>query len=102
MSGLSWDGTGSHTRVFPLDLDGTGTEDAKLTEDRYEVFVNGELIGHKTLLNQNDRLKDIDDFLKKEGYTYFTAQVNGDHYEITADVEGKDIQDALKVYLNNR
>ncbi|MFS0863050.1 hypothetical protein [Fredinandcohnia sp. 179-A 10B2 NHS] len=101
MSGLSWDGTGSHTRIFPLDSD--SFDNAKLTEDRYEVFVNGELVGNKTLLNQNDSLTDIDDFLRAKGFSTYTTTQNGDHYDIqVSEVERKDIKDTLQVYLNNR
>lgn len=83
----------------------TGTrnanEGAKLFEDRYEVYVNNDFVGYKTLLNQNDTLMDVDDFLKNQGLGQFQSNLEGDHYHIDAQ-DGETIKGALNVYLDNR
>ncbi|MCA1032167.1 hypothetical protein LCL95_14110 [Bacillus timonensis] len=76
---------------------------SKINEDRYEVFVNDELIGHKTLSNPSDKLSDVDDFLKQQGFQSFSSSVEGDHYHIKADDQDRDdIEEAISVYLSNR
>jgi hypothetical protein len=74
----------------------------KLSADQYGVYVNGDFVGSKTLHNQNDTLSDIDDFLRMQGFTEFSASVEGDHYEIQANGQVDDIANALSVYFNNR
>ncbi len=78
-------------------------DNAKLMEDRYEIYVNNDLVGNKTLLNQNDTLEDVDDFLKQQGIKNFHSSLEGDHYRIdTSDEYIDEIKNALSVYLNNR
>ncbi len=77
-------------------------DDTKLEHDRYEVFVNNKLIGHKTLQNQGEQLSDIDDFLKQSGYNDFSAYQEGDHYLINAKGQDQEIVNALQVYFQNR
>ncbi|WP_102263847.1 hypothetical protein [Mesobacillus jeotgali] len=74
----------------------------KLNEDQYEVFVNDDFIGQKSLKNQGENLSDIDDFLKQQGISDFTASLDGDHYKIKTDGSNEEITGALKVYFNNR
>lgn len=82
------------------DLDaGAGV---KLNEDTYEVFVNGNFVGRKTLKNQGENLSDIDDFLRKQGFSDFTTSVDGDHYMIEVRNQEDNFADALSVYFNNR
>lgn len=77
--------------------------DAKLNEDTYELYVNNELIGHKTLLNQVDSLKDVDDFIIRQGIKEFSSELEGDHYNIQANHDvAIQIRDILNVYCNNR
>lgn len=74
----------------------------KLNEDQYDVYVNDDLIGQKSLKNQGENLSDIDDFLKQQGITDFTASLDGDHYTIKTDGSNEEITGALHVYFNNR
>jgi hypothetical protein len=74
----------------------------KLTEDQYEVFVNGTFVGRKSLKNQGEKLSDIDDFLRNQGINDFSSSLDGDHYTIDANTQSNDITDALSVYFHNR
>ncbi|MCH1626162.1 hypothetical protein [Fredinandcohnia quinoae] len=104
MSGISWGGYGTNNRVIPIgSVEDEDNTDMKLNEDRYEVFVNGDFAGQKTLRNQSDSVTDVDDFLRKEGLTSFTTNLDGDHYQIEAENdEGAKIKAALEVYFQNR
>ncbi|WEG13054.1 hypothetical protein PU629_01470 [Pullulanibacillus sp. KACC 23026] len=76
--------------------------DMKLEHDRYEVYVNGDFVGIKTLLTQNEEVTDLNDFLREQGIKAFQAKTNGDHYEIHTDKMEEPIKDALQVYLQTR
>ncbi|GAA0341847.1 hypothetical protein GCM10008967_35300 [Bacillus carboniphilus] len=76
--------------------------DVKLNEDRYEVFVNGNFVGYKTLTNEGDQLSDIDDFLREQGHEGFTSSLDGDHYIIQTEQKEEDLSRALSVYFHNR
>jgi hypothetical protein len=82
------------------DID--SSSDVKLTEDQYEVYVNGNFVGRKTLKTQGEDLSDIDDFLRNQGFSDFTTSVDGDHYSIHVDHQDDDLSNALSVYFNNR
>ena len=89
--------------LFNFDALSGDENNAKLNEDRYELYVNSQYIGNKTLLNAGDKLSDVDDFLKAQGFSNFTSKLNGDHYEIEAAADDQNgIQDALSVYVRNR
>jgi hypothetical protein len=89
--------------VLPLiSLNQDAESDVKLSEDQYEVYVNGNLVGHKTLKTQGENLTDIDDFLRNQGFNNFSTSVDGDHYMIHVDNQDGDISNALSVYFNNR
>jgi hypothetical protein len=89
--------------MLPLiNVDIDSNSDVKLNEDQYEVYVNGVLVGHKTLKTQGEDLSDIDDFLRNQGFSDFITSVDGDHYTIHVDHQDDDISDALSVYFNNR
>lgn len=82
------------------DFDGHST--SKLSHDRYEVYVNGDYVGQKTLLNQIDDITDVNDFLRTHGLSNFKAHLDGDRYDIYAGREGNKIRDALSIYFQNR
>jgi hypothetical protein len=90
--------------VFGFDgAQGNNGNTAKLNEDRYELYVNNHLVGNKTLLNESDKIDDVDDFLKTQGFTNFKTNLDGDHYQIEASAEDRQgMIDALSVYVNNR
>jgi hypothetical protein len=73
----------------------------KLSEDRYEIYVNDDFVGYKTLFNSNDKLNDVNDFLTSQGIKNFQTQLEGDHYYVRATETDK-IKDALNVYCHNR
>ena len=85
-----------------IGVDRDANSDVKLNEDQYEVFVNGDFVGRKTLKTQGEDLSDIDDFLRNQGFSDFTTSVDGDHYKIHVDRKDDDISNALSVYFNNR
>jgi hypothetical protein len=76
--------------------------DTKLNHDRYEVYVNGDFIGYKTLLTQSEELDDINFFLHEHGFNQFQTQEDGDHYNIETDSSSDNLKQALHVYLQNR
>lgn len=75
--------------------------DGKLQDDRYEIYVNDEFVGYKTLLNQSDSIEDVDDFLKQQGTKEFTGQLDGNHYYIQTN-DANNVKDVLRVYCHNR
>jgi hypothetical protein len=94
---------GNNNGFLPLinaNLD--SQSNVKLTEDRYEVFVNGNFVGHKSLKNPGEQLSDIDGFLQSQGLNDFSSSLDGDHYQIQTNERDGDITDALSVYFNNR
>jgi hypothetical protein len=90
------------SNLFGIGVENGGNT-AKINEDRYELYVNNHLVGNKSLLNQSDKIDDVDDFLKTQGFTNFKTNLDGDHYQIEAsDEDRQGIIDALSVYVNNR
>jgi hypothetical protein len=94
---------GNNNGFLPLinaNLD--SQSNVKLTEDRYEVFVNGNFVGHKSLKTPGEQLSDIDGFLQSQGLNNFSSSLDGDHYQIETNGQDGDITNALSVYFNNR
>jgi hypothetical protein len=85
-----------------LNASSNNEPDMKLTEDRYEVFVNGNFVGHKSLKTPGEQLSDIDGFLQSQGLNNFSSSLDGDHYQIETNGQDGDITNALSVYFNNR
>lgn len=79
-------------------------DSVKLSEDRYEVFVDGKFVGEKTLYAQNEDFHDVGDFLNKEGFNNVQIEQNGDHILIHAanHNEAVSMRKVLEVYLKNR
>ncbi|MGM0845568.1 MAG: hypothetical protein ACQEUT_11365 [Bacillota bacterium] len=77
-------------------------EEMKLHHDSYEIYVNKDFLGKKTLLNQSDKLTDVDDFLRSNGIESFESSLEGDHYYITPHEKKDQLVKALEVYLKNR
>lgn len=78
--------------------------DTKLNHDRYDVYVNGEFVGNKTLLTQSESISDVNDFLQTQGYQNFEAKLDGDHYEFQVDDNeaSSGMKEALQIYLQSR
>lgn len=87
---------------LPINLENDSENNVKLNEDQYDVYVNGDLVGKKTLKTQGEDLSDIDDFLRNQGIKNFTTSLEGDHYVIQTDQLNTELTDALSVYFNNR
>lgn len=79
-----------------------GPEHSKISHDRYDVYVNQDYIGQKTLLSAQESVQDIDDFLKNEGFGNVQSYLDGDHYYIRAVENEHAVANVLKVYLQNR
>jgi hypothetical protein len=103
-NGAGNSGSGVGGGLFPpYAMNNAGSDNqVKLNEDQYDVYVNDDFIGQKSLKNQGEHLSDIDDFLKQQGIADFTSSLDGDHYTIRTDGMDADIADALRVYFNNR
>lgn len=92
---------GSNDGFLPLTNTNLNNE-VKLTEDRYEVFVNGNFVGRKSLKNPGEQLSDIDGFLQSQGLSGFSSKLDGAHYQIDTNGQDSDITNALSDYFNNR
>lgn len=86
---------------LPIITSNMANGDSKLSEDRYEIYVNDDFVGYKTLFNASDSLADVDDFLKTQGVQNFSTELDGDHYKIKAS-ESDQIKEILDVYCQNR
>lgn len=75
---------------------------SKMVHDTYEVYLNNDYVGKKTLLDQGERLSDIDSYLKTQGVNDFTSKQDGDYYLISSGNEEGRIRDVLNIYLNIR
>lgn len=86
--------------MIGVDVD----NNVKLAQERYEVYVNGDFVGHKVLLTQVDSPKDVVSFLKSRGFDDFRCEVEGDHcnIEVPDDSVADTIKDHLSVYLKTR
>lgn len=72
--------------------------------DSYEVFVNGDYVGKKELIAQNESTYDIDKHLKQHGFNDFSDETVGNHVNIkTNDIEeARSIKQDLEVFLKIR
>lgn len=94
----------SNSIIFtPLNTGNPQNEsNVKLNEDQYEVYVNENFVGHKTLKTQGENITDIDSFLRNQGINTFSTSLDGDHYNIQTSDNANKIMDALTVYFHNR
>ncbi|WP_139193152.1 hypothetical protein [Anaerobacillus alkalilacustris] len=91
---------------FPIffNVVGGDVDSLKLSEDRYDVYVEDNYIGEKSLLAQNEDFHVIGDFLERQGFENVQVDLNGDHIVVHAsnNEEAANMIKALKVYLSNR
>lgn len=90
---------------YPFSIVGVNLDsenNVKLNEDTYEVYVNNEFVGHKTLKSAGEKLSDIEDFLRIQGIHDFSSALSGDHYKIQTSGDFEHMKEALSVYFNNR
>jgi hypothetical protein len=76
----------------------------KLTEDRYELYVNEHYVGDHTLYAEKEDAKDVKDFLHRQGFQHVQLEVNGDHIVVISPTheEAERMENALRVYVQNR
>ncbi|MDQ0226683.1 hypothetical protein [Metabacillus niabensis] len=86
---------------FGLDMFSPASQ-AKVSHDRYDVYVNDDFVGQKYLLTAQESVHDIDEFLMNEGQKDFHSYLDGDHYYIRTQTNEQSISNVLKVYLQNR
>ena len=103
-NGAGNSGSGVGGGIIPPYIFNNNNQDneVKLNEDSYDIYVNGDHAGKKSLKNQGEHLSDIDDFLKQQGISEFVSSLDGDHYRIRTEGHERDIKDALEVYFHNR
>ncbi|WP_223703003.1 hypothetical protein [Sutcliffiella deserti] len=75
---------------------------SKLAHDRYEVYVNGDFVGQKTLLTTREDVTSVNEFLHAQGYNDFKTNLDGDHYNIEATKKERELKHALQIYLHSR
>lgn len=87
-----------------FSIRGVEQDTAKLSEDRYEVFVEEDYIGDKSMYAQNEDFHAICDFLEKQGFSNVEVELDGDHIVVHTDShsQANEMRKALEVYLNNR
>jgi hypothetical protein len=89
---------------MPFFLFGRSDTDVKEEHERYDVYVNGDFVGHKILIAQNDNISMVEEHLKENGFNQFESKVEGDHFNLTVkdpDLE-RDIKENLNLYLQIR
>ncbi|MBB6454489.1 hypothetical protein HNQ94_002971 [Salirhabdus euzebyi] len=75
----------------------------KNAHDQYNVYVNDEYVGNKTLVTQNEHVDDIKNYLEKQGVTNISAELDGDHYKISIENgEQQRVEEILSTYLSIR
>lgn len=90
---------------FPIFLSRRDSDDygSKLYHDSYDVYVNNDYVGRKTLMAQTENARDIEKHLKAEGFQNFRTSLQGNQVMIDSSVdEAVDIKRNLHVYLNIR
>lgn len=88
---------------LPLNIEDIENSNIKIAHDSYEVYVNRDYVGSKILLTQNEKVNDIDGYLKERGFKNFTSQIDGNSFMIKADnEEAENIKRNIHVYLRIR
>lgn len=91
---------------FPLffTLKNSLDDNLKTYYDTYDVFVNGDYIGHKVLAAENEKPSDINSHLEQHGFYNFKDDIEGNQIsiEIEDNDEAKRIKRDLKIFLNTR
>lgn len=99
---FGWNGNSSGIPFFAGIND--EKNEGKINHDSYEVYVNGDYVGNKSLITQGEEISDIDKHLQLDGFKSFDEKVMGNHVDIkTNDLEqAKRIKQNLNVYLSIR
>ncbi|NLM34405.1 MAG: hypothetical protein GX206_03115 [Clostridiales bacterium] len=90
---------------LPFVMNAKNDEDqyTKIAHDKYEVYVNDDFVGHKTLIAQTEKVEDIDDYLKSQGFRNFRSELEGNIYNINCvEEDSSRMKEVLSVYLKIR
>lgn len=82
-----------------------GEEGGKIGHDRENVYVNGDYVGDRISLNQNDDgLKAIEDYLKSRNFQGYRVTQEGDriYIDVEDEKEGEAIKNHLGIYTKIR
>lgn len=83
-------------------IDEGDNQNIKSSHDDYRVFVNGDYIGKKVLISENEKPEDLDKYLVSQGFTNFSTEVNGGNLIIHCDNNIDEIENILGSYLSIR
>lgn len=99
-SGQAYDGVGVPLGILP----GSDDVSAKIPDDSYDVYVNEDFVGKKTLVTQVEDIEDLSSHLQDQGFSNFSTDLEGDHYTLKVDDggEAKRMKQHLEVYLQIR
>jgi hypothetical protein len=88
---------------FSVARSGEEQSVSKLAHDSYQVYVNNHYVGNKVLIAQNEKIEDVEKYLKNTGFENFSTKIEGNQYKINSQgTESEDLRDTLSVYLHNR
>ncbi|HHW30270.1 MAG TPA: hypothetical protein GXX20_01130 [Clostridiaceae bacterium] len=76
---------------------------SKISHDSYKVYVNNDYVGDKILFGQNEKIEDLEKYLKNQGFENFSTELIGNQYFIKpAEDEYYDMKNTLNVYLHTK
>ncbi|SJZ59834.1 hypothetical protein [Selenihalanaerobacter shriftii] len=78
--------------------------DQNLPYDRFNIYVNKDLVGEKVPLAENNDIHQVENHLEKKGINDFNILIKGGHFVIKANKpsEVETIKALLGSYLVNR
>lgn len=78
-------------------------ESTMLVHDAYRVYVNNDYVGNKVLLAQNEKIEDLEKYLKNKGFQNFSTKLVGSEYMIYPEEgDSHNMKNTLQVYLNTK
>jgi hypothetical protein len=102
MSMFGWSNGSNNIPFYFGAINNEGRE--RIEHDSYEVYVNGDYVGEKTLISQGEKISDIDKHLKVADFKNFNEETIGNHVNIKTDdlEEARKIKQNLNIYLSIR
>lgn len=83
-------------------IDDESNQNIKSSYDEYRVFVNGDYLGKKVLISENEKPEDLDKYLVSQGFKNFATEVNGGNLIIHCEDNTNEMENILGSYLNIR
>lgn len=78
-------------------------DSSKISHDTYKVFVNNDYVGEKVLFAQNEKIEDLEKYLKNKGFENFSTKLIGNQYVINpSEDELYDMKNTLNIYLRTK